>query len=232
MNGWVILLIIAAFIAALLSVWVRIGIVASPEARVFLRVCFFTFPIYPKKEKRVRRMKTWPKEKAKKVKKTKKKKAVPDQSDGEEKKNRISSALFTVRRVIAVLRVFLAKFPRYLHVDLRKLTVAVASPDAAKTAIEYGLVSQALAYLAELIDQRSHLHIGKRCEISVYADFLSQKSRVEVDIMLRIRIVHILALAFGSAWAFLRTEDTREKTIDAAKTSKPQAAMSQKTAAE
>ncbi|MBE6565049.1 MAG: DUF2953 domain-containing protein [Ruminococcaceae bacterium] len=212
MNGWGILLIIVSLIAALLSVWVRIRIVAAPEARVFLRVCFFTFPIYPKKEKRVRRMKAWPKEKTKKVKKEKKKKAAADQNAGDGKKKGISSALFTVRRVIAVLRVFFAKFPQHLHVDLRHLTVAVASPDAAKTAIEYGLVSQALAYLAELIDRHSHLHIGKKSEVSVYADFLSQKSTVHIDITLRIRLLHILTLAIHSALAFLRTEDTRTKT--------------------
>ncbi len=84
---------------------------------------------------------------------------------------------------------------KHARVDVERLTITVATPDAAQTAIVYGGVCAALAALTEILHSFSHLRIRDASLYGVAADYTSEKSRADVCIHFRLRIHHVISIA-------------------------------------
>lgn len=195
---FIILPSILLLLFLLFAAKVRIEILAKDgKTSVFLHYLFLKFSLFPKKEKKVRPMKKKPREKKEKPEKAKKKEA------GEEKKALPEkSASATVRSVLAAVRVILARFPAHFHVRVKRLFVVVSSGDAAKTALEFGLVSQGISYLFSLLDRFSHLVMPKEEDLCCRVDFVSPRSRVEIDILFGVRLYALIRLALRGGMTF------------------------------
>ena len=85
------------------------------------------------------------------------------------------------------------------HVFVKRLAISVGSEDAATTAILYGTISPALAFLLEALEQFSHLHISRRSAVGVAADFTSNRIRADIHLRFRLRVFQVIRIALHAA---------------------------------
>lgn len=94
-----------------------------------------------------------------------------------------------------------------LKVRVRKMHISVATGDAAKTAILYGVVVQSAAYILQIL-QTQFLDIEREPgDMQICADYLSEKSRANIDIVFRLRLIHAVRIGIGMLLSY-----TKEKT--------------------
>ena len=191
MSALYIILFIIAGIVLLLSIPVGINLVLEDELRVYLRVLFLKFKLYPSKKKKFNQRKH---EKKKKKKESAKSSVLKERDEIKSK----PTLLENISTITEIVRTFFKHFSKHLHVKLTKIHIKVATPDAAETAILYGAVSGAVACLVELIDSITNLGRIKQSSIAVEPDFLSEKSSARLNISLYIN-------SFGAIIVILRT---------------------------
>ncbi|MBE6703107.1 MAG: DUF2953 domain-containing protein [Ruminococcaceae bacterium] len=114
-----------------------------------------------------------------------------------------------VRLVRALVAAVFRKTGKHLHLRTARLHIRVASTDAAKTAILYGLVCQSLSYLLAILDRMTKLS-SNNSDVTVTADYLSEKSSAEVKLVFSLRLFGALMIGIGAALAFLRDKFERK----------------------
>lgn len=92
----------------------------------------------------------------------------------------------------------------YVDIDIKRLEVAVATDNAADTAILYGEINAAvcgiLAYLSNFKNIRTH-----KGRLDVYCDFYScEKTRISLDAVLSFRIWQLAVTALIALCSFLK----------------------------
>lgn len=129
---------------------------------------------------------------------------VPEEKTEDKKKIPLA---WQFERIARLLSKILDRVHSAVTLRTRRVTVVVSTDDAAKTALLYGAVSAALAGLIEIVD-RSVVRVKTkgRDKIDVRADFLSGKSRAELDLILSSRVFGMLRLLF----ALLLLRDTKK----------------------
>ena len=111
-----------------------------------------------------------------------------------------------------------------LDIHIRKLQIRVGTDDAAKTAILYGAILQSAAYLLQWIDTH-FAHIRRKAgDMSVEADYLSDKCHAEIDITCSLYLSQILSLAIKMLFAY-RNEKARADQKAAARVRKARSAQ-------
>lgn len=84
---------------------------------------------------------------------------------------------------------------KHARVDVERLVITVATPDAAQTAILYGGVCAALSALTEVLHTFSHLRIRDASQYGVAVDYTSNQSRADVRLHFRLRLHHVINIA-------------------------------------
>ena len=139
-------------------------------------------------------------EKKKSAKKKKGKAEAAKKAPAKEKKKRtVSDILALVRFVLRVAKILVKKFGSYLKIKINRIVLNVATGDAASTAITYGAVSQAMAYLFALLENTLKIKYEKDSETYIGCDFLGEKWSADIDITFSIRIWQIVSLALKAA---------------------------------
>ena len=189
----------------------------SGELALSVRVLFVKIKILPKKDskKKVRSMsrkkserierqlkKKADKKQLKKEAKKEKKKA--EKEEQEKKKASLSGILDTVKLATSIARAALGSFFGHLRVDVARFKITVATGDAASTAVAYGAVSQAVAYLLAMFKDNKHVKGLKTAEMDVVCDFLGESPSADIKISFSIRVWHIFHLAFASLKALIK----------------------------
>ena len=198
MTSWQIFGIVCACIFALmllfLSAPVSLTVMLDEEHRLRLRgrIAGIPFYRYPEKKKRVRLSDY--SERAMKKKALKQSKEKPSSTapslpgDDAPLSEKLSFATdlasFVLRRTLSLA-----------HVRVSRLAVTVGSGDAATTALLYGAISPALAFLLETLHQFSHLHIARGAPVGVAADFTSDRTRADLHLRFRLRVIHLIIIA-------------------------------------
>ncbi|MGM9645176.1 MAG: DUF2953 domain-containing protein [Eubacteriales bacterium] len=194
-----IILLIAAFLA------MRLNVVVSYKDSlcVYAKVLFIKIPIYPQKEKE---------KKKKKKEKKPPEKAVEKEEDKKEEKGdkKVSPVKILWQMRESILRL-IEKFFGYLHFKFIRLKITVGCEDAAKTAIAYGLTTQSVAYLIEILNNISNVDISKHSEIYVKSDFISQKSSFDGKVVLYIRVLPLFKVAFRAIKEFFKARALSSK---------------------
>ena len=121
----------------------------------------------------------------------------------EAKKLKRDELIETVRFFAKVGTKLLRRFGNRLGINVKRLSVAVASPDAATTAIMYGSITQAVAYLMKILEKSVRFRCKKE-SFSIKADFCSEKIRADVCIVFKIRLWHVFALGLGFGFNFIK----------------------------
>ena len=179
----------------------------SDDLTLFLTVAGIRLRLIPGKEKKirpsrysVRRIRAERKKAARKAAKKAKKRS---ESEKPEKKKK-TDVLTLLRTVGAALSAAVPRFGRYMKITVARLHVAVATGDAASTAILYGAVVQSAAYIAALLDSLSVLNRPDKADVDVHADYLSETTTADVEIGLHLRIWQIFDILFKTAFAALK----------------------------
>lgn len=221
--GWLIALAVVVLILVLkISVRVRM----LDDVALWLGVGIFRIKLFPSKEKNLKlsdyKIKKFRKNKAKEeaaARKNKKKKSdkkekskeqnttdkvkkVLDKSSDSEKPKRDIIGLVT--KLIEVVKIFFARFGHHLHINVKRVHIIVASPDAATTAMLYGAVCGAVQCLLELLYNCIHLKLPKSEELQVVPDFTSEKLSAEVDITFSFRLWQLFDIMIRSGWTYIK----------------------------
>ena len=78
-----------------------------------------------------------------------------------------------------------------MKTEIRMLHISVGGEDAAECAKKYGVTCALTSLLIELIENKTSLKKINANSVSVTADFLSEKTRIMLDISLKISIFSI-----------------------------------------
>ena len=183
-----ILLGIALLIVLILSIRGSVHIVYENDLKVYFKVLFFKFWLFP--EGKIK----FDLKKYEKILKGKKESptAIIKELGEETQKNSLVENIKLIAQLVSSLLHFCAP---YMRVKLANLHIKVASSDAAKTAILYGAVSAATACLIDNIDEFTKLHKLKRKSVIIEPDFLSDRTEAKINISLSISVFGAIATA-------------------------------------
>lgn len=209
------------------SIKAKITIAYSDDLCLSVRVLFLNIKILPKKEKgagphsmsaskaRKIRAKIAKKEakkkeakRAKALKKAEKKKQKEEQKKAghaEKPKKSMSEILDMVGLITELVGIVIKRFFKHLRIDLARLKVKVATPDAATTAIAYGAMTQALNILLPLLESVKTLKLpGDVTDIDVAPDFTAESPEVDIKISFSLRVWHLFDIIFKAAGKFIK----------------------------
>ena len=206
---WIVLGILL-FLCALILIPVSIKIGYKEDVTLSVGVPGIYFPILPKKEKKAKPLskKKYEKLLLKDAEQAEKKR-LADQKKAQKKKDAAKakqaekeqkakdaemadepSTMSLILRIVGgVLDTFFGK----LRVKIARVNIVVGGPDAAKTALTYGIVSQGVAYLMELIAIKTKMTRARNTYVSVVPDFLASKTTADLLIIFRLRLIDLLS---------------------------------------
>ena len=185
----------------------------AEEFGLTVRIAGIPIRLFPKREKKVRISRYTPRaiarrkrkeerKAARKAKKAAKKKSAAEKKKEKDKKKSPSGKkdiAKIIKLVTSVAKTALRRFGKHLRIRIARLHVGVATGDAAETAVLYGAVSQSVAYLAELLDSTSTLRHPAKSDVRIWADYLSEKPVLDIEIGLSLCVWQVLDLVFRSA---------------------------------
>lgn len=230
---WILAAIVLLFVFLFT---VRVKIVVSYDGNVvlFLRVLGIRIPIMPRPKKKIhpadfslkRHQKRLQKDAERAAKKhqreleKKRKKAAKKAAQKKDKKKKLPQAEVTVKDepsmmslLLSVVGDVLDKFFGKLRVDLVRLRITVGGSDATRIAMMYGLVSQGVAYLAELISQKTKFRRTKNEYIDVTPDFLSQTTTADISMIFTVNLWYFINILFTFAYRFIKEKIRRESEL-------------------
>ena len=210
MTGVILLLCFLLLILAILML--RVGLILRYEEEVSL---FFKYRIFPRK--------STPKVKefsAKGIRsKLDKDKEKLDKQNEKEKKEKVKAApkkktnvIETVKLVADILSTLVEKLLRYLRVRVACLELTVATDDAAKTAIQYGIAVQIVQYIVTTLECITDFKVERDGNVRVDCDFCADRSLLKVDMEFSIRLWQAIAMALGAGAKYVLNYGKINKT--------------------
>lgn len=190
-----IILGIIALICIILALRVSLCLHYEKELCVYLRVFFVKIPILPDRPK-----------KYKKKKEKKKDSTVTLRTMGDPKPRTL---LDDVKMIREILHIFLKDFSHRAHVNLAKIHVRVGTPDAAQTAILYGLIASAIDGVVTFLEEITNLDKIRSHAISVEPDFLADRSSAEIKIRISISGFGAIALLFKTFFNYQKIKNRK-----------------------
>ena len=189
------LLIIALVVFCILMLPVKIILSSENGFSAKLRILFFNFSIPPKsKEKRKMSRRDFRSE-LKKLTMKSKGKAKTKKSV---KKYNADDIPFYLELIKGFIEKTYDSAKRGLTVSVERIRISVATEDPAKTAIAYGIISQACAYLFEFINSLINIKYKRRAEVVITTDFSSTQTTYDVKIALSWRLYRALAIVVST----------------------------------
>lgn len=216
MTALIIILCIVAFFALLFSIPAHVVIEANSDVRVYARVLFIKYALFPMK-KRKKKTKT-AKKTAKKAVKSSKKQA--KKASGEKPKKSMRDIVGLVKLILKLVAAVLRKFPKHFRVRILRYEITVGTKDAAKTAILYGSVTGLSSTLFERLGRVTKFSIKRNAPVNVYADFLGEKTKADIAIDFSITIWGVLHMVMAAGLAFVKAKMTAKPKVPA-KAEKP-----------
>ena len=103
-----------------------------------------------------------------------------------------------------ILATFFSRFGHHFRIKTARLNITVATDDAAKTAILYGVAVQGVEYILALLDKLTNVDYKKNSEVNVGVDYLSETMSVDVSIAFAIRVWHLFDIIFRVAFRAIK----------------------------
>ncbi len=208
----VALIIIGALVALLLLLLLmplRVTLIYEDEIAVFLSVYGFTFPLYPKRKKI--KLSDYSKKKLRKRRrKAKEKERQKEKASEKKQKKTIKQSLRMLRLSLYLLQNSYKKIAAALRIRVHRLYVGVATDDAAKTAILYGVAASGVAYLLEILRDFTKT-TEKKNAVAVWADFCGTESTLDVKISFTASLYRLLCLGLWAVRLFFRFQKKEAK---------------------
>ena len=118
--------------------------------------------------------------------------------DGDVKEPPKRTVLDWVNIAAGVIGALFSRFSKRLHIKVARLKINVATGDAASTAILYGAVVQSVSYIIEILKSVTNVDGLKKADISVFPDYLSESSSMDLCFEFSLRIAHVFEILFGT----------------------------------
>ena len=100
---------------------------------------------------------------------------------------------------------------KHLYVRLNKFRILVGGEDPARSAIQFGAICQSCTYLFEILKNSTKLYPLEKSDVSVYHDFTVKKSEYELDITVKLRIIHVLGMLLSVLFEFIKLKESKTK---------------------
>ena len=223
-----ILLGIVALILLLLCVPVKVRLRLKEDGSLRVDVKAAIFPVFrhPPKPSRFRpqdyspraiakREQRLAKKAARRKKKQAKKQPSAKQTAEQKPKQTLSQKVAklsdTLSLVTSLIDALHGKLFRSTHVRIRRLSICIATGDAAKTALLYGAICPAARLLLEAIDECSNLHLHHPEQLRVYPDFTGDRISAVLDIGISLHVFHALSLGLDALMHLIRHKQTNTR---------------------
>ena len=211
-----IISIIALLVTFVLFIRVRYIVTYNGELSVTRKILFFKTSVYPDdltkinikdySLKKIKKRRLKAEKEAEELRKTQKK---ISSSDGQKKKkSSFSDIVSLVSEIKDIVTAFAKIFFEYLQIDVTKIDIVVTGEDAAKTAITYGAVYQAVSYILAIIDKITTVKYDKKSYVSVRADFLAEKFYADINITFSMRLGQAIKLLMKNAYRLAEKQKT------------------------
>lgn len=134
-----------------------------------------------------------------KLKASNKKVANTEQSLPQEQHSKRNYPITDIIRIIKnILNDFFKNHAQHLSVRAVRLNISVATSDAANTAILYGVVSQGIAYIFELLNNINDLKPIKKTAVNIYPDYTSEQSSADIKFVFSLPLKSAISIIFNS----------------------------------
>lgn len=218
MTGLWIILGIFLFFFILFSIPVHVTIGLKESFSVTIRILFWRIPILPKpksvkkksKNKKKSDEKKQKDKKEKQEKKSSKKEKVKEDeksTNGEKEahKKKKPDIVFLLRLILHVVAVLFKKLGKHFKIRVLAYEICVATEEAAKTAVMYGMVQSLSETIFLRLEKAINFKIAKKAPIGVYANFLEEKTKANVEIDFSLSIADVFAIVFGVILASIQS---------------------------
>ena len=195
---------IATLVALILATKATINIVYEDQLKIYLKVLFLKFRLYPERKKKFNI-------RAYEKKQKKEQNPLNIKLIDSSKANAKAGIVDNIKTISSILSVLFKTFTKHLHVKLAKIHIKIATPDAAQTAILYGAASASLAYVVELLDSYTKLHTIKERSIYIEPDFLSEKSEIKINISLSLSVFGALITIINTVIKYYTLKETNNR---------------------
>ena len=200
---------ILLFLVLLLSAPLRLQLCVRDALRITLRFCGIPIRLYPRKPKKVPRQLSRAalerrRRRALKKARKKRKKRKGDTAPPPRKPSAFRPEFSMLRTLYGVFRQLAERYRYRFLLRVNRLHITVGSPDAAHTAILYGLAHPATSFLLEFLDIHFRCRIPDHA-VSVRSDFLAGQIRYDISLDVCTHLGTVLGLVLRGAWSFLHT---------------------------
>jgi len=162
----------------------------DPDLKLFVRYAFLKFYIFPakpeKEDERDKKKKVKPGKKETGIEKT----VAKLKGNFESGEYKLSEM---IESILEIAKFLVGSFQRYAKLKIKNFAIIIATDDAQKTALDYGLITQTTYYLYEFLNQ--HFNISQN-NIKIYADFGSTKTSFDINMKFSIKLWHVLKTIF------------------------------------
>ena len=219
MRALAIIASILVLLLILLFSKIRITLSYQGAIRLRLRYLFLSFTLYPRKKRKKPKKKKKPTGKKAAQTDTKSAKNAPPQ-----KKKAPPLKFGDIRFLLSLFRETLGKIldkaSRRVRIKVKRLELSVGGEeDAAKAAIEYGLLSQAVSYLLAFLENTGFLKPPKPTAIDLRVNFLERTHRFSICTQVSCPLVFLIPLLVSTLTEALKLKArfTRHRAKEAAK---------------
>jgi len=201
----VLSVLLLLFIISLLPV--SLSLKYRDEVSLTASVAAIKIPLYPKKKKKVK-ISDYTLKKTEKQKKKASKKELKRQNQKYVKKTNgkpkeKKTLLENLGLIRELLGAFIGGVVKHAKIKTEKIVLTVATDDAAKTALLYAAVNNAVLLIVAFLDSCKKIEKLHKSEISVNADFLAEKCSADVEISFSLRVWHLIKILFASALKYV-----------------------------
>ena len=137
-------------------------------------------------------------------KETKKESKKKEQNEKKDIDSSFSGVLDAINLAISIVRAALGSFFGHLRVDVARFKIVVATGDAARTAVAYGAVSQAVAYLLAILRNNKRVKGLKTADMDIVCDFLGETPSADIKISFSLRVWHLFHLSLVSLLSIVK----------------------------
>ena len=218
MTGLGITLGIFLFFFILFSIPIHVTVGLRETVSVMIRILVWKIPIFPRPKSVKKKTENKEKDNRKDKKNKKEKKSEKDKKsqedknekkeenrENEHKEKKKTDIVFLVRLLLDIVSALFKKLGQHFKIRIHAYEICVASEEAAKTAVMYGMVQSLSETLFLRLEKSINFKIMKKAPLGVYADFLHEKTKANVEIDFSMSIMGVFAIVFGVIAAAIKS---------------------------
>lgn len=198
MKGAIIACSVLFVLFLILLIRIHVSVAVKENLDVYLKVLFIKKRLFTTRKRAPLPEGVTPPEKKKKEKAPKEK---------NEKTDILSLITLLKKIVIDIMK----KIKRFLRIRVSGFDITIATEEAGKTAVLYGAVGGVADMIFGLFENAFDFKFTKDAKTGIRTDFLSDKTKADIDIDFSINIMQIFAMAFSALFIYIRNPIKKKK---------------------